>query len=93
MILQAFLPNFWKVTIIKAVAFGSIFHFDRHFLTERKDIIAEKLLPQAWTPNLLWFEVITHEFWNFSSRNKQRWDKNMLSWYNQNLGVCCSSSF
>jgi hypothetical protein len=46
---HTFLPNFWNITIIKAIAFSSIFQFDQNFLKEIKDIIAEKVSPQAWT--------------------------------------------
>jgi hypothetical protein len=88
---QKFLRNFWKSTIIKASAFSSIFLFDRNFLKERKDFIAERASPQTWTIAVLRCEFITHEFWDVSFWNKQRRNKNMLSWCNQTLGVCCSS--
>jgi hypothetical protein len=75
---QTFLANLRESTIIKAFACSSIFPFDRNFLKELK-YIAKKVSPQAWTTAVLLCEFITHEFWVFSSWNKQRLNKNMLS--------------
>jgi len=86
---QTFLSNFWESTIIKAFAFSIIFPFDWNFLKERKDI-AKKVSPQAWTTAVLRCEFITQEFWVFSSWNKQRLNKNMMSWCNQILSGYCS---
>lgn len=79
---QTFFSNFWKSIIIKAFAFTSIFPFDRNFFKEGKDI-AKKVSPQTWTTAVFRCEFITHEFWDFSSWNKQRLNNNMLSWCNQ----------
>ena len=88
---QKFLSNFCKSTIIKAFAFSSIYRFDRNCLKERKDFIADKVSLQTWTIAVLRYEFIIHEFWVFSSWNKQRLNKNILSWCNQTPSVCCSS--
>jgi hypothetical protein len=88
---QTFLPNFWKITSIKAVAFSCILPFERNFLKERKDDVADKVSPQTRTTAVLRCELITHELWVFSSWNKQRWNKNILRWCNQTLSGRCSS--